>query len=86
MAKNTKTYDLNALIRLLGDQMNAVAELADEALPIGDQLKLLDTIGKTCSRLAALIGQQRTVQGDDSAQLNQAIQQVMKEMRKADST
>lgn len=52
-------FTLEDLIMMLGDQMNTVYRMADEALPLAEQLKLLDMLGKTCSRLASLIEQQR---------------------------
>jgi len=45
-------------------------------------LKLLDMLGKTCSRLASLIEQQRKTQGDDSSQLNMVLQEVLSDLRK----
>lgn len=85
MARTNQTYDIDSLIKLLGDQMSAVADIGSQDLSLQEQLKWLDTIGKTCSRLATLIEKQRRIQGDDSSQLNQMLVQVMQELRKPEN-
>ena len=82
MAAGKQKFTLEDLIMMLVDQMNAVYRMADEALPLAEQLKLLDMLGKTCSRLASLIEQQRKTQGDDSSQLNMVLQEVLSDLRK----
>lgn len=84
MAKKIQTYDLETLIRLLGDQMSVIAEMQEQGTTLQEQLKWLDTLGKTCSRLALLIEKQRKIQGDDSTALNSVLIQVMQEIRKTD--
>ncbi len=85
MTRTNQTYDIDSLIKLLGDQMSAVADIRDQDLSLQEQLKWLDTLGKTCSRLATLIEKQRRVQGDDSSQLNHVLAQVMQELRKPEN-
>ncbi len=46
MAAGKQKFTLEDLIMMLGDQMNAVYRMADEALPLAEQLKLLDMLGK----------------------------------------
>ena len=84
MTKGKLAYDIDSLIKLLGDQMSAVAETRDQGESLQEQLKWLDTLGKTCSRLATLIEKQRRIEGDDSSQLNQVLAQVMQELRKSE--
>ena len=84
MTKGKLAYDIDSLIKLLGDQMSAVVETRDQGESLQEQLKWLDTLGKTCSRLASLIEKQRRIQGDDSSQLNQVLAQVMQELRKSE--
>ncbi len=81
MPRVKKTYDIETLIEMLGEQMNTVYAAADEALPLNEQLKLLDTLGKTCSRIAGLIEQQRKLEGSDPGQLSAVLSQVLKEIR-----
>jgi len=85
MTRTNQTYDIDSLIRLLGDQMSAVANMRDQDLSLQEQLKWLDMLGKTCSRLATLIEKQRKIQGDDSSQLNQVLAQVMQELMKSEN-
>ncbi len=81
MPRSKPSYDIETLIEMLGDQLNAVYRLADEERPLNEQLKLLDTLGKTCSRIAGLIEQQRKLEGSDPNQLSAVLSQVLKEIR-----
>jgi len=81
MPRPKPSYDIETLIEMLGDQLNAVYRLADEERPLNEQLKLLDTLGKTCSRIAGLIEQQRKLEGSDPNQLSAVLSQVLKEIR-----
>jgi hypothetical protein len=81
MPRTKPSYDIETLIEMLGNQLNAVYRLADEERPLNEQLKLLDTLGKTCSRIAGLIEQQRKLEGSDPNQLSAVLGQVLKEIR-----
>lgn len=81
MAAPNRKFTIPGLITLLGNQMDAVYRMADEDLPLSDQLKLLDMLGKTCQRLASLIEQQRKSEGVNLNQLNNSVQQALIEMR-----
>ena len=78
-----KPYSIDDLIRLLGDQMDAARSWGEEEaeLPLRDRLRVLDMIGRTCSRLAALIAQQEKTAGNGTDRLNQVLQQVLDELR-----
>ena len=82
MARIKNSYDIETLIEMLGKQLEAVDRLTDEARPLNEQLKLLDTIGKTCSRIAGLMEQQRKLEGDNNNQLSSVLNQVLREIRK----
>ncbi len=84
MARTRRTYTIPDLITLLGSQMDAVYRMTEEDHSLAEQLKLLDMLGKTCSRLAGLIEQQRKTEGADFNQLNRVLQQALAEMRKPD--
>ncbi|MHC1773592.1 MAG: hypothetical protein AB9907_18000 [Flexilinea sp.] len=81
MPRTKPSYDIETLIEMLGNQLNAVYRLTDEERPLNEQLKLLDTLGKTCSRIAGLIEQQRKLEGSDPNQLSAVLGQVLKEIR-----
>ena len=85
MARIKNSYDIETLIEMLGKQLEAVDRLTDEARPLNEQLKLLDTIGKTCSRIAGLMEQQRKLEGDNNNQLSSVLNQVLREIRKEQS-
>ena len=79
----SRKYDIESLIRLLGDQMETVSGWGEDAdgLPLRDRLRVLDVIGKTCSRLAALIAQRERSDAAASDQLNAVLRQVLDELR-----
>lgn len=79
----SRKYDIESLIRLLGDQMETVSGWGEDAdeLPLRDRLRVLDVIGKTCSRLAALIAQRERTDAAASDQLNSVLKQVLDELR-----
>jgi len=85
MARTKNNYDIETLIEMLGKQLDAVDRLTDESRPLNEQLKLLDTLGKTCSRIANLIEQQRKLEGDNNNQLSSVLNQVLREIRKEQS-
>lgn len=79
----SRKYDIESLIRLLEDQMETVSGWGEDAdgLPLRDRLRVLDVIGKTCSRLAALIAQRERSDAAASDQLNAVLRQVLDELR-----
>lgn len=83
-----RKYDIESLIRLLGDQMDTVAgwDEAEDELPLRDRLRVLDMIGKTCSRLAALIAQSERSAAAAPDHLNAVLKQVLDELRSEQSS
>lgn len=77
-----RAYDIETLIRVLGDRMTAVAASdEDEERSFSERLRLLETIGRTCTRLATLIAQQEKSESVAPDRLNHVLEQVLTELR-----
>jgi len=78
---------LHSAVSMLQCLLPRVVELADEGKSLKELLQILDTVGKTSSRLSVLLKTQRQMTGgEDLADfLNQALTEVVQELGAANN-
>jgi hypothetical protein len=69
-------------VSMLQSLLPRVIELADEGKSLKELLQILDTVGKTSSRLSTLIKNQKQMSGGENLAdfLNQALAEVVQEL------
>jgi hypothetical protein len=69
-------------VSMLQSLLPRVIELADEGKSLKELLQILDTVGKTSSRLSTLIKNQKQLSGGENLAdfLNQALAEVVQEL------
>ncbi|MEI8132170.1 MAG: hypothetical protein WCG34_07040 [Leptolinea sp.] len=73
---------LQSAVSMLQCLLPRVVELADEGKSLKELLQILDTVGKTSSRLSALLKTQKQMTGGENLAdfLNQALAEVVQEL------
>lgn len=73
---------LRSAVSMLQCLLPRVVELADEGKSLKELLQILDTVGKTSSRLSALLKNQKQYTGGENLAdfLNQALAEVVQEL------
>jgi hypothetical protein len=73
---------LYSAVSILQSLLPRVVELADEGKSLKELLQILDTVGKTSSRLSVLLKSQKQMTGGENLAdfLNQALAEVVQEL------
>jgi hypothetical protein len=73
---------LHSAVSMLQCLLPRVVELADEGKSLKELLQILDTVGKTSSRLSTLLKTQKQMTGGENLAdfLNQALAEVVQEL------
>lgn len=73
---------LHSAVSMLQCLLPRVVELADEGKSLKELLQILDTVGKTSSRLSSLLKTQKQLTGGENLAdfLNQALAEVVQEL------
>ena len=73
---------LHSAVSMLQSLLPRVVELADEGKSLKELLQILDTVGKTSSRLSVLLKSQKQMTGGENLAdfLNQALAEVVQEL------
>lgn len=69
-------------IRMLRNLMRRIRALADEGRPLPELLRILETLGKSSTRLATLLKTERLLAGDEDfgQALNDALKDVIRDL------
>jgi hypothetical protein len=80
--ENSAADALQTGVSMLQSLLPRVIELADEGKSLKELLQILDTVGKTSSRLSTLIKNQKQMSGGENLAdfLNQALAEVVQEL------
>lgn len=85
-ARSAKTSDLpdglRDEIRMLRNLMRRIKALADEGRPLPELLRILETLGKSSTRLATLLKTERLLAGDEDfgQALNEAVKDIIRDL------
>lgn len=78
-SKDASQQSLQEEINMLRILMKVVLAMAEESDSLAERLRILETFGKSCTRISALIKTERMLAGDRdvATALNQALDKLM---------